>query len=937
MKINKIFLFLLLNTFVLSAQKQSKETFNLKEPIPFNPEVKVGKLANGLTYYILQNAKPKDKAELRLIIKAGSILEDEDQQGLAHFVEHMAFNGTKTFHKNELIDYLQNIGVEFGADLNAHTGYDETVYKLSVPVNNDTIYDTGLQILRDWADGIEFSDEEIDNERGVVAEELRARSGSDMRMYYKSIPVLTNNSRYARRVPAGKLDIVLNGKYEAIKRFYNDWYRPDLMAVVIVGDIDITKTENKIKAVFGSLKPKANPKKRIEYTISDNQNPNIAILKDKEASKTLVSIYYKQQNPVTETMADYKEKLLVSLYTGMLQQRLSEKAETKDAPFLSAKTGFGHFLADKSSYYLGANSKENDVATGIEALLTESERARRYGFSDSELKRYKDYILNNARLLYKETGKVPSTYYVEHLTDYFTDNKPFPGSRFNYEFYKKELPGITVEEVNQVADKLISNQNIAIVIKAPESANLPTEQWINTTLSSVTSKKIEPYRDSFKGKELMKTKPHPGTIISTAYNKEIGLTTWELSNGVTVLAKPTQLQNDLISMSAYRPGGSSVAPDSLYISARNAGSIIGGSGFNTISATDLKKMNLGKTVSVKPVINFYEDIVNATASTEQLERMLQMVHLYFTAPNKDQNVFDTYKANSVEFTKGLDNSPGAYFDKEVSEIMTNNHLRAVPLSYKQIEDNLNLEESFNFYKERFASANGFTFIFVGNFDLDTLQKLVEQHIASLPSNLEEESNWRDIGLRYATGRIKKTFVKGIENKSRVDLRYMGTLDFTLDKKEQISYLAQLLKIKLTQELREKMADVYGVRVSGFATKTPYEWYRLNVQFTCNPENVDVLIEKVHDEIDKIKANGAQEVDLNKIKKAALENKNESLKYNGNWIYMLKEAKENNLKYESILDYKTKIDKLNSNSFKEAANTYFNEDNYTEFILMPEKK
>lgn len=910
---------------------------NLNAKIPIDSTIKIGKLNNGLTYYIKHNAKPKNKAELLLVLKAGSILEDEDQRGLAHFVEHMAFNGTKSFEKNKLIDYLQSLGIEFGADLNAHTSFDETVYKLSVPTDEET-FNTSLKVLRDWADGITFENEEIDNERGIVAEELRARSGAGMRMYYKSIPLITNNSRYAERSPIGTLDVIMNSEYDALKRFYRDWYRPDLMALVLVGDFDVNETEKKVKELFNSMQPVANPKERVYYNIPENKAPVVTVITDKEATGVRVALYIKKEETQVQTLKDYREEVLKRLYTGMLRQRLNEIALQPNAPFLNATAGIGNFLANMDSYYLRANLKEEKINEGIDALFTESERAKKHGFTTPELERYKQLLLNNADLRRKETGKISTKYYIEQYIDNFTDGEPIPSDAFVYEFYSAVFPTITVNEVNGISDKWVREDNMAVVLNAPEKEGLalPTENEIEQILKSIRQKEIEAYQDKLGDIQLMPNPPKPGEIVSETYNEKVDVTTWQLANGVTVMAKPTTFQNDLISMTGFRPGGSSVAPDSLYVSARNAGTIIGSSGVNGISEIDLKKLNMGKTLRVSPRINFYDDLFSGSSSSKDLETMLQMVHLYFTKPNKDEAVFNANKESLKSTYKNQDKSPGSVFEKKISESMTNSHLRAVPLTEKQIENELNLDDTYNFYKQRFASANGFTFIFVGSFNLDDLKTYATQYLGSLPSNPNEKSTWKDIGLRYTTGKIKETVVKGVDDKSQVDMRFTGTLDFSLEEKKKLGLLGKLLKIKLTEEMREKMAGVYGVRVSGFASDKPYNWYRMNVRFTCDPDNVEKLIAKVFEEIDKIKAHGATKEDLNKIKEAELANAKEYLEINGYWMYKLKDAYQYGLKPESILDYKTEINKIDSKMFQDAANTYFNTNNYAEFVLLPEK-
>ncbi|KJD36342.1 hypothetical protein PW52_07085 [Tamlana sedimentorum] len=918
-------------SFNISAQN------NLQNNIPNDPSIKIGKLKNGLTYYIKRNAKPKNKAELRLVLKAGSILEDQDQLGLAHFIEHMAFNGTKHFPKNELINYLQSIGVEFGADLNAHTSFDETVYKLSVPTDNETLK-TSLQVLRDWADGITFDHEEIDKERGVVAEELRARNGVGSRMYYQSIPVLTNNSRYAERAPIGTLDVILNAKYSALKRFYNDWYRPDLMALVFVGDFNLEQIEQQIKTTFSGIKSTKKPRERLYYNIPNNDKPAVTVQSDKEATGSKVSIYVKRLEDEVNTLNDLKQVVLQRLYSGMLRQRLSEIEVQPNAPFLSAKAGIGNFLATTDSYFLGASLKENQLLNGIEGLLIESERAKRYGFTESELKRYKKLFLNNADIRRKEDGKLSNKYYVEQYIDNFTSKTPIPSDNFSYNFYKDILPSITVADVNAISEKWVRDDNMAIVVNTvqKEGVNTPKNEQVIALIDKVKKLELEPYVDKLSNVKLLETPPNQGRIVATDYNKEVDVTTWKLANGITIIVKPTTFQNDLISMSGFRSGGSSTAPDSIYVSARNAGNIISKSGVNGISNINLEKLSMGKTVKVSPRINYYDDLFSGSSSSKDLEYMMQLVHLYFTNPNKDENVFGAFKESLKSVYKNQDDSPGAYFEKGIAKHITNSHLRAMPLTVDQIEGELQLDEAFNFYKSRFSNANGFTFIFVGSFKLEHLKPLVEQYIGSLPANINVESKSKDTGLRYATGVGRKVFYKGISDKSTVDLRFTGNIDFSLEEKENLSLLAKLLKIKLTEELREKMSGVYGVRVSSFASNKPYQWYRIAIRFTCDPENVEKLIAKTLEEIEDIKTNGASLNYINKIKQAELTNYEQFLENNNFWSSKLKTIYEYNLNLEDVLHHEEEIDSIDSDLFKKTAKKYFNSENYAEFILMPEK-
>jgi zinc protease len=921
-----ILLFCVLTNLV--AQDLSKE-------IPIDPSISIGKLDNGLTYYIKHNPKTENKAELRLVIDAGSVLETEKQQGLAHFLEHMAFNGTRNFKKNELIDYLENLGVLFGADLNAHTSFDETVYKLTLPTDDDEVYDKGIEILRDWSDGMTLAEKDIDEERGVIAEELRSGLIGSRRLFNSYVPLITNNARHAKRLPIGKLNVILNADYEELRKFYRDWYRPDLMALMVVGDIDVEETKQKILQNFGDLKNPPNPKQRTHYGIPDNEELKAGIFTDPEVSSLKFFAYYKKQKNNTETLGDYRTALINRLYTGMLNLRLEEAREEGVAPVIEIKGGIGDFLADKDSYFVSATLKEDHIKEGIIATLKESERAKRYGFKQSELDRYKKQLLNSANLIRKEEGKINSRAYVEDYIEHFIEHKPIPGSEFTYEFYKTQLPTITLEEINAVSEEWIGDENISLVLAGPEKEDLelPKEETLVHWFESIKDLKLEAYEDDLKVDELMSWTPKSGKVKSSSYNKEINVTEWKLSNGVTVVLKPTKLQNDVINLSGVRPGGSSLAPDKDYISARFAGDIINQSGLNNISESGLRKLNMGKTASVKSYINFYEELISGESSTRDFETMLKMTHLSFTSPNKDEAAFSVFKDRRVSAYKNNELNPYSYFRKKIAVKMTDNHLRATPVESKQVKEELDLDKAYDFYKKRFASAKGFTFFIVGNFELDSIKPYVETYLASLPSgNIKQKS--KDIKLRYTQGN-NETFYKGQEDKAEVHLRYTGKFDFSIRKKDLLSALSHVIRLRLYEELRENRGGVYGVRVASYASEIPYNWYRHSIDFTTSPDDVEELIKAVHSELDKIRKEGVTEADLHKVKEALRLRGKEGLDYNSYWSMKLKEVYRYDLDPSSIPDFNCFADELNSNELQELAKEYLTEANYSQFVLLPE--
>ncbi|ETN96433.1 M16 family metallopeptidase [Zhouia amylolytica] len=932
--INKLMLPMLLLGAVL-VHAQTGQGYDDTSKIPLDKSVTVGKLKNGLTYYIKRNTKPESKAQLRLVLKAGSLHEDDEQQGLAHFIEHMAFNGTNNFEKNSLIDYLQKMGVEFGADLNAHTSFHETVYKLSVPTTDEGLFDKSFLILRDWADGIVFDEEEIDAERGIILEEQRERNSVARRFYFNSLPTLTNNSRYAHRFPSGKKEVIQNFKYEDLERYYDNWYRPDLMAVIAVGDFDVAHVEKLIKKHFKTMNSAKDKSGQLEYPIPGHKDTKIVKLHDPEASKTNFSVYYKSKKSDLRSLNDLRYSIIEKLYWIMLKDRLKEKELDLNSPFLSTNAGIGSLLGDTDNYFLKASLKENKVKEGITSLFVENYRVKRNGFTKTELDRTKAYLLNYVKFVASEEDKIPSKHFVDLLTKHYSTGKPVPGKTYEYQFYKEVLPGITLEEVNELADKWIRDDNTVIVLTANKSTILPSNSWIKEEVDSISKAQLEPYHDSLADKQLMEELPSPGSILNTSFISSINTTIWELANGVRVIARPSNLQNGIVEMNSFRSGGSSVAEDSLFVSASNASSIVGNSGFNGISDIQIEKLNMGKIVSVTPRINFYDDLISGDCTYSNLETMLQMVYMYFTKPNKDEAVYNKVKSSLVASAKNNQNNANTVFYNTISEVMTQNHLRGKPLEYDKIKSDLSLETAFNFYKNRFASAKGFTFIFTGNFDLEKMKELIVVYLASLPVNENVSTEWRDIGLRRVKGRVKKIIYKGKEEKSKVNIRYTGVLNYSEEERYKIQTLGKILKLRLTEELREKMSGIYGVRASGFSTYVPYEWYRLNIEFSCSPSNINKLTDAVNKIIQDIKLNGVDEEDLNKIKKADINNHIEGMKFDAYWSYKFKDKIKDGKPLESILDFPDLVNSVTTEELQELAVKYFNSENYAEFVLLPE--
>ena len=905
--------------------------------LPVDPLIRIGQLENGLTYYIRKNQKPEKRVEMRLVVNVGSMMEDDDQLGISHFVEHMAFNGTKNFEKNEIVSYLQSIGVQFGADLNAYTTFDETVYILPIPTDDEEILKQGLQILEDWAHNVTFSDEEIDKERGVVIEEWRLGRGADQRMRDEYFPVLFKDSRYAERLPIGKKEIIENATYETIRRYYHDWYRPDLMSVIAVGDIDVDQMEAMIKAHFSNLINPVNERPRKSYPVPDHDEFLIAIASDKEASFTIVRLNYKTDNVETKTFSDFRRDGIYQLYNGMLNERLNELKQSADPPFIFASTGFGSMVRTKSSYSSFAVVGADGIEKGLTAIITENERVLKYGFTQAELDRYKKRILNNYEQAYKESDKTESGIYAQEYIRSFLTQEPIPGIKFEYEYYKEVLPGIRLEEVNALAPLWIRDKNRVVVVTAPEKEGiiLPTESDIRKMLDEADKMEIEAYQEEELATELIADLPTPGEVIATKKFDITDVTELTLSNGVKVVLKPTDFKNDEILMAASSPGGSSLYSDDDYMSASNAASIINESGVSDFSSTDLQKMLAGKTVRVSAYIGSLSEGLNGNAAPKDFESMLQLIHLYFTAPRKDKDAFKSMVTKNKMLFENLMSNPQFYFQDQVQKIMSRNNPRGGGFPTAEDLDKIDFERSYAIYRDRFADASDFHFVFVGNFDIDEITPKLELYLGSLPT-LNRNESWKDLGIRPPEGLVDKIIFRGTDPKSQVVINFTGEKPYDKKSNYDISSLGELLTIKLVEILREEKSGVYGVGASGRSSKRPYESYTFRISFPCAPENVDDLVLATFEEINNIRENGVSDEDLKKIKETQRRHREENLKKNRYWVNQLNSYYTNKLDLDSFYEREKLVEALTSEDIIAAVNKYLNMNEYIKVVLMPEQ-
>jgi zinc protease len=932
-----ILLFVLCVSFCSTIKIKSSghiDRLQLDDIIPVNPTITFGQLDNGLRYFIRVNHKPENRAELRLAVNAGSIMEDNDQQGLAHFCEHMAFNGTRNFKKQELVDYLESIGMSFGPDINAYTSFDETVYMLEVPTDSINILKNAFQVLEDWAHLVSYEDEEIDKERGVLIEEWRLGRGAEARMRDKQFPILFQGSRYANRLPIGKKEVIDTCQYETLRRFYKDWYRPDLMSIIAVGDFDPVFIEKHIKKHFSSFSNPVDEEERRIFPVPDHNETLFAIARDPEATRTRVSIYFKHELQAEKTVADYRRILIENCYNTMMNERLRELTKESDPPFLYGYSDVGRLVRSKEVYFLGAGVKELGIERGLDALLTEAERVKKFGFTRTELNRVQKEMLRNIERAYKERDKTESRHYAAEYIRHFLHGEPIPGIEYEYQLFNKYIPGIKVDEINQLADKMITEDNRVILVNGPQKENIPIpkEEQLLSVIESVKQKIIEPYIDQVSDEPFITELPVSGKIIRENKLDSINITEWWLSNGVKVILKPTDFKNDEIRFSAFSHGGNSLIPEEQFISALTATSIVMEGGIGRFKQIEMEKKLAGKTVMVQPYIGTLSEGMSGMASPEDVETLFELIYLYFIQPRKDSTAFLSYRTRMKGFIENRSAQPETAFNDTIQVTLAQYHHRARPWT-EELLDEMNLEESFNIYQDRFADAGDFIFIFLGNFDIESIKPLILTYLGSLPS-INRNETWQDIGLLPPAGVIKKTVKTGIEPKSRVRLIFTGPYQWSRQNNYIMTSMISGLQIKLRKIIREELGGAYRISINSSESHFPREEYSVNIEFGCAPERVEELTQAVFTQIDSIKSYSLDMETILKVKESQIRNHEVNLKENRFWLTSLINAYYHKLDPLDILHYTDLVDNLTQELIQGAAQKYFNTDNYIRVVLLP---
>jgi len=910
----------------------------LNDLIPTDPKVSKGVLTNGMTYYVRSNSTPKNRADLYLVVKAGSVDEDDNQLGLAHFCEHMAFNGTKNFPKHELINYLESLGMEFGPEINAYTGFDETVYMIKVPLDSVQFMNKGLQVLYDWAGQVTDSDDEIEKERGVIHEEWRGGRGAEERMMQKWWPVFFYKSKYADRLPIGKMEVVDHCAPELLRKFRNEWYRPDLEAIVIVGDFDQQTMVKQIKDMFSKIPAAKDPRKKQMFNIPDHKETLVSIVSDKEAQYAVAQVYYKHPLEKSKILGDYRISLVEGLYNAMINNRLAELTQKENPPFMMANSGYGELFGPRSVYSSIAVCSNGKIESGIKAVLTENERVLKFGFTQSELDRQKTTMLTSVEIAYNERDQQKSNEFAEeYKRNFLTTEEPFPGIENEYNYYKEFIPGIKLDEVNALAHKWITKDNRVVILTAPEVAGvkIPTEADIRKYLEEVEQTPVEPYDDKVMNKPLIKAEPVAGSITSIRKIEPVDVEEWTLSNGAKVIVKSTDFKDDEILFSAYSLGGNSLYDLKDDVSADLAPSILGLSGLGDFDEVSLEKLLSGKAVSLSPSISDLREGFNGSSSVKDAESLFQLIYMYFVGQRTDQSAFNSFTTSTAGVLENKKTSPEAAFQDTFMVVSSNYSPRKRPMTAEMLKE-ADLKRITEINRERFSDASDFKFFFVGKLDKDALKQLVVKYLASIPSTYRNE-HWKDPGVREPSGIIDKTVYKGQDAKSMQYLVFHGDFDYNRRNLLLINAVSKILTTRLLEIIREDKSSVYSIDASPSVEKYPVPKYDLIINYGADPAKLTELKEAVFAQIKDIATKGPTAADLQKAREKLLRERETNLRENRYWLSILSNTYFNSdADFSEFNKYESIVNSFTVEDIKTAVKKWFDFGNYYGVALKPEE-
>lgn len=921
----------------------SMTSISAQSALPVSDEVHTGELKNGLKYYIQPNQRPSDIVELRLVLNAGSILEDEDQLGLAHFAEHMCFNGTESFPRNELVSHLQSMGIQFGADLNAYTSFDETVYILPIPTTNPENLDIGFKILQEWAGKVSFDPKDVDEERGIVLEESRTGKGAMDRMMKEFLPLMLNHSLYSKRLPIGKDEIIKNFEPEVLVRYYKDWYRPNLMSVVVVGDISVEEGERLVKKYFSELENPKNERPREFPKIEPYDGQHTLVVTDPEAPMYNFGLMFSaREKKEVVTKEDFRAQLVERLAFNMLNRRFSEKVSAGGAAFSGAYVGFDGYARNYENFSLSVSPVDN-IKNAIMETIAELLRVDQYGFKASELDRAKTRYMNSAEQSVESIKDRRSSSLVSRYSQHFLNGGPLLSPHNYLDLYTELLPTITLEEINKYAQEVIeSNEDyFGLVLGNGVDIKVPTNRELKDIINNAYKQKVSDIEEVEVGETLIEDVLVGGKIVKESHNKTLDYTTYELSNGIKVHVKPTELRSNEILMRGVKKGGKSkYGPEDKYNIGIGFGDMIAldldAAGYGSMKPNDLTNFMTGKNASVSTSLGQTSSTVRGSSNIKDFETMLQLAYLKMTSLRHDKELLESNLKSTKAQISFISNMPQIGFVDTLYSVMFNNDERAgIAIPKTSDFDQISLDRVFEIYQNEFGYADGYEFVFVGNIDKQTMLPLITKYLGSLPTN-KEASDVVDNGLRVIEGKHKFEYLKGSEPQSLIMVQTTKEMPYDMDKALQLSMLGDIMTNKIIEKIREDHALIYGGAMSGSASELPYSNYSLTVQMPCGPENVDKVLELLESEVQAMIKEGPTKEDLDKVKKASLEAHRKGLEENGRWASYIVDESVWEKDAKQMMNFTNRVEQITTKDIQKLLKEMWGDSNQLIAILKPEE-
>jgi zinc protease len=923
--------------FLLFALMASAQTgLDLNSVVPEEPTLRKGVLDNGLTYYIRHNEEPKNRASFYIIQNVGALLEEDNQDGLAHFLEHMAFNGTENFEGKGILNTLEKHGVAFGRNINAYTAFNETVYNLSeVPTTQEGLVDTCLLILHDWSDFLLLQEDEIDLERGVISEEWRTRRNASFRMLRTWLPVVLKDSKWAERDIIGDTTVIKYHDPETLRQFYHDWYRTDLQAIAIVGDVDVDEVEQKVKALFSTIKPIENPKERPTYKVPNHEEAYYVLATDDEATQSQINIYILDENKdgQEKSYADLRDSYITSLYNSMAGMRIQELLQKGTPPFVSGRTGRGGLVRGYDAYSISVTANTNEEAKALESIMIETERIKRFGFGEGELERAKTNFLTGLENQYNERDKISNDRYAREYAQNYLVKQAVPGIETEYQFANEVIPTITVEEVSAKAKEWIKPDNRTIVITGPTDAEHLSEEEAKSIIAKVESMEIEPYEDAVSGESLISEELEGAKVVNTKKLEDFDAVEWTLANNVKVVYRHADYEKDNVALLAFSEGGASLWGDEFVPSADMTATFINAYGVGDFDAISLQKMLTGKKVSLSPTIGSLTEGFNGSTTPKDFETMMQLAYLYFEQPRFDEEAHNALMSRYMAFVANMEKDPAKIMQDSLSFIMADYHPRVRTLNTEYLQD-VKFEDIQQIYKDRIQDAGDFTFFIVGNIDEETAKSMAEKYLGSL-SDSEREENWKDHGVRSPEGETQKVIPLPLSTpKANVNVRYENDVDYTQENILAIKVLEGILNLRYTETVREDEGGTYGVGIGSGMSQYPVNKGSMRILFDCDPARADELKSIIYREIDKVIADGPTATDFDKTIKNLLKDREQSREHNSFWLSSLYNYYFNGINSADSVNYEEILDKMSRQDIQQFAADFFDDADLIDVVFVP---